>query len=187
MKYLIAGLGNVGEEYSDTRHNVGFNIVDQLAKDKEAGFSLDRLAFITDFRHKGRQFYLIKPTTFMNLSGKAVKYWVDKLKIPLENLLVVIDEIALPIGTVRLRAKGSDAGHNGLKSINLALGSTDYARLRFGIGNDFPKGRQVDHVLGRWRDEEWKIVEPKIKIAGEMILSFGILGVARTMTDYNNK
>ena len=187
MKYLIAGLGNVGEEYSETRHNVGFNIADQLAKDKEASFSLDRLAFITDFRHKGRQFYLIKPTTFMNLSGKAVKFWMDKLKIPLENLLVVVDEIALPLGTVRLRAKGSDAGHNGLKSINLALGSTDYARLRFGIGNDFAKGRQVDHVLGRWSDEEWKIVEPKLKIAGEMILSFGTLGVAQTMSNYNNK
>jgi len=185
LKFLIVGLGNIGDEYNHTRHNIGFDIVDHLAKEKEASFVLDRLAFVCEVKHKSRYFHLIKPTTYMNLSGKAVRYWMDKLNIPISNILIVVDDLALPTGTLRLRPKGSDAGHNGLKSINLNLGTTDFPRLRVGIGNDFPKGRQVDYVLGKWKDEEWKIMEEKFDTAAEMILSFGAIGIAQTMNQFN--
>src|SRR5882672_4253407 len=150
-KYLIVGLGNIGSDYAGTRHNIGFDVADALVKKHEGAFRLDRLAEVAEIRWKGQALVCIKPTTFMNLSGKAVKYWMDKEKIPLENVLVVVDEIALPVDTLRLRPGGSDAGHNGLKSITELLQTDQYPRLRFGVGNNFPKGRQVEHVLGRWK------------------------------------
>lgn len=186
LKYLIAGLGNVGEDYVNTRHNIGFDVVDYLANKMNAEFSLDRLAFVANFKHRSRQYYLIKPTTYMNLSGKAVRYWMDKLDVKKENLLVVMDDLALPLGKLRIKPKGSDAGHNGLKSIALSLGTEDYPRLRFGIGNDFPKGRQVDYVLGRWQNDEWKEIEPRIETAAEIILNFGSIGIVQTMNQFNN-
>ena len=150
MKYLIVGLGNIGAEYAETRHNIGFKVADALAAEAGAVFATGRYGSVAEFRHKGRTFVLLKPSTYMNLSGKAVSYWLKAEKIPQENLLVVVDDIALPFGTIRIRAKGSDGGHNGLKSIAELLGNSDYARLRFGIGGDFPKGFQVDYVLGEW-------------------------------------
>lgn len=187
MKYLIAGLGNIGEEYAFTRHNIGFLILDALTKASNISFKTDRLAFTAEYRFKGRTFILIKPTTYMNLSGKAVNYWLQAEKIPLENLLVVTDDIALPFGTLRMKLKGSDGGHNGLKSINEVLGTTEYTRLRFGIGSEFSKGKQVDYVLGRWNEEEQKLLPERIDLAVEMIRSFATAGPQLTMTNFNNK
>ena len=186
MKYLIAGLGNIGPEYELTRHNMGFLVLDRLADSKKASFEPSRLASKAEFKYKGRHFHLIKPSTFMNLSGKAVRYWQNALKIPTKNLLVVVDDIALPLGALRLRTKGSDAGHNGMKDIELVLGSNVYPRLRIGIGGDFPKGRQVDYVLGRFTKDEFEQLPSIMDRACEAILSYGTLGIERTMTQYNN-
>jgi len=187
MKYLVAGLGNIGPDYENTRHNIGFEVLDFLAGESGIFFDSDRYAFKAEVKSKGRTFVLIKPTTFMNLSGKAVNYWMQKENIPLERLLVVTDDLALPLGTLRMKGKGSDGGHNGLKHINQILGRSDYARLRFGIGNEFSKGRQVDYVLGKWDAEEKTMLPERIKQAAEMIVSFGVIGVQRTMSAYNNK
>ena len=185
MKYLIAGLGNIGREYVDTRHNIGFMVLDYLAKKHDATFETGRHSFVTEIKTKGKTFTLVKPTTYMNLSGKAVKYWMDKEKIPMENILVVMDELALPLGTLRMRGSGSAGGHNGLKNIELILQSGNYPRLRFGIGADFPKGKQSDFVLGRWKPSELPIVKEKILSSVEMIESFAAQGIANTMSQYN--
>jgi peptidyl-tRNA hydrolase, PTH1 family len=187
MKFLIAGLGNIGEEYENTRHNIGFSILDALAKENDLRFSSDRLAATAEYRFKGKTLFLIKPSTYMNLSGKAVNYWLQAEKIKQENLLVLTDDIALPFGTLRMKTKGSDGGHNGLKSIQETLGTNEYARLRFGVGNEFSKGKQVDHVLGKWSREEEKLLPERIQMAGEMIRSFVSIGIQLTMTQYNNK
>lgn len=185
-KFLIVGLGNPGEEYDNTRHNIGFKILDSLADTLKVKFDSSRLAFTVEGKVKNKTFVLIKPTTFMNLSGKAVNYYLQQEKIPLSNLLVITDDIALPIATLRLRPKGSDGGHNGLKSINEVLGSTDYPRLRFGIGNEYPKGGQVNFVLGKWTNEEVKVILPKIQLALEAIKDFGLMGIEKTMNAYNS-
>ncbi len=187
MKFLIVGLGNIGEEYQGTRHNIGFDIVDSLAKEMDSNFDLDRHAFISDFKFKGRSFHLIKPTTFMNLSGKAVKYWLDKLKIPKDNLLVILDDVALPFGQIRIKHKGSDGGHNGLKDINQKLGTNQYPRLRFGIGNDYHSGDQVRYVLGNWTDAENALLDKPIQRSCEAVKSFGTIGITRTMNEFNQK
>jgi PTH1 family peptidyl-tRNA hydrolase len=187
LKYLIVGLGNVGDEYQHTRHNIGFEILDALAKASNICFTDKRYGFVSEYKFKGRNFVLLKPSTYVNLSGKAVNYWLQKENIPIENLLIILDDIALPLGTIRLRSKGSDGGHNGLKSIDEVLGRQDYVRLRFGIGNEFPKGYQVDYVLGEWTADEKKFLDERVPIVIEMIKSFGTIGVQRTMTQYNNK
>lgn len=187
MKYLIAGLGNIGDEYAHTRHNIGFDILDALAKASNICFEDKRYGSVVEYKLKGRIFILLKPSTYMNLSGKAVHYWMQKENIPIENLLVILDDLALPLGTLRLRSKGSDGGHNGLKNINEILGRTDYARLRFGISDNFAKGKQVDYVLSRWNNEEVKILSERIPVAVEIIKSFGLSGVHVTMNQFNNK
>jgi PTH1 family peptidyl-tRNA hydrolase len=186
MKYLIVGLGNIGPKYHHTRHNIGFDVADAFAAKHNAAFNSDRLADVAICKWKGRTFVVIKPTTFMNLSGKAVKYWMDKEKIPVENILVIVDELALPLDALRLRAAGSDAGHNGLKSIQELLGTNEYPRLRFGIGNNYPKGQQVDFVLGKWPADEWKIVEMKIEKCTEIIEAIATVGIQRAMNTFNN-
>lgn len=186
MKYLIAGLGNIGAEYELTRHNAGFLILDQLADAHKVTFEVSRLAEKTEFRFKGKSIHLIKPTTYMNLSGKAISYWLNELKIPKENLLVVVDDIALPFGSLRLRTKGSAAGHNGLKNIEQLLSGQDYSRLRVGIGSEFGKGQQVDFVLSNFTKEEFDNFPAIIKKANEMILSFCTAGPAITMTQFND-
>ena len=185
MKYLIVGLGNPGEEYKNTRHNIGFKVLDGLSSG--TFFVPDKYGDLSSIKFKGRTLFLLKPTTFMNLSGKAVNYWLQKEKIPLEKLLIVTDDLALPFATLRLRAKGSDGGHNGLKSINEVLGSSKYARLKFGIGNEFAKGKQVNHVLGEWSETEQEKLEKRILLATEIIKNFTVAGVARTMSDYNGR
>ena len=187
MKYLIACLGNIGAEYDETRHNIGFKIADRLAKDLECTFTTSRLAQVSEMKYKGKTLIVIKPTTYMNLSGRAVKYWLDQEKIPLENLLVVNDDIALPLGTLRLRKKGADGGHNGLTDIIEKLGTNEFCRLRFGLGDDFPRGRQIDFVLGHWTPNEAPIVDEKTDLATEIIKSFVTQGPDRTMTQFNNK
>lgn len=187
MKYLIAGLGNIGQEYSETRHNIGFKVLDALAEASNAVFKDGRRAFVTEIKHRGRILVLIKPTTYMNLSGKAIHYWLQKEKIPLENLMVIADDLALPFGKIRIRAKGSDAGHNGLKNINEVLGTNQYARLRFGIGNEFLRGQQIDYVLGTWDNEELKSLPERIEKCQEAVLAFPTIGIQRTMNLYNNK
>ena len=185
MKYLIVGLGNPGAEYELTRHNIGFLVLDQLADKFEATFKTERLAEKAELKHKGRTLHLIKPNTFMNLSGKAVNYWMNELKIAQENLLVVVDDLALEHGVLRMRPKGSAGGHNGLGSIEQILGNSDYPRLRFGIGSDFPKGKQADYVLSNFNQEQMNdLLTPMLK-ACEMILSFTTIGIAQTMTQYN--
>ena len=186
-KYLIAGLGNIGEEYENTRHNIGFKVLDALAKENDLKFSSDRLAAVAELRFKGRILVLIKPTTYMNLSGKAVNYWMQAHKISKENLLVITDDIALPFGTLRMKGKGSDGGHNGLKNIQETLNSVEYARLRFGVGSEFNKGKQVDYVLGKWSNEEEQKLEERIKVATDMIKGFATIGLQLTMTNFNNK
>lgn len=186
MKYLIAGLGNIGAEYELTRHNVGFLILDQLADQQKVAFEPSRLADKADFKFKGRSIHLIKPTTYMNLSGKAIAYWLQELKIARENLLVVVDDIALPFSSLRLRPKGSAAGHNGLKNIELLLNGQDYPRLRVGVGNDFGRGQQIDYVLSRFSDSEFKALPDIITRANEMILSYFTIGLERTMSQFND-
>lgn len=185
MKYLIAGLGNIGPEYHETRHNVGFMTVDALAKQHEASFSFEKLAYTCELKYKGRTLYLIKPTTYMNLSGKAVNYWMQQYKIPLENLLVVSDDLALPFGKMRLRASGSSAGHNGLKDIEAALNTQNYARLRFGIGNNYPKGKQAEYVLSKFSAAEMAEMPVLLQRAQEIILAFCTLGITYAMNRYN--
>lgn len=187
MKFLIVGLGNPGAKYENTRHNIGFKVVEAFAKEFEGNFSLDRQAEISSVKFKGRTLILVKPTTFMNLSGKAVNYWMQQEKIPLENVLIITDDIALPFGTLRMRGKGSDGGHNGLKDVQETLNSQQYARLRFGVGSDFHKGQQVDYVLGEWSSEENEIMEERIKTAMEFIKGFATIGLQRTMSNWNNK
>lgn len=199
-KYLIVGLGNPGSEYENTRHNIGFKILDAFADSLKKNsplsmrrgsggeaFESSRLAFCAEGKIKNKTFILIKPSTFMNLSGKAVNYYLQKEKIPLSNLLVVTDDVALPLGQLRLRSKGSDGGHNGLKSINETAGSGNYSRLRFGIGSEYPKGAQVNFVLGKWSNEELKIILPRIELAAEAIKDFALTGIEKTMNSYNNK
>jgi len=183
--FLIAGLGNIGPEYIGTRHNIGFDIVDSLVQKHNGQFSIERLAAVAEIKLKGNVLICIKPSTYMNLSGKAVKYWIDKKKISLERILIVADEIALPLNKLRLKPGGSDAGHNGLKSIHEALNSNSYPRLRFGVGNDFPKGTQVDYVLGKWGNAELPLVKLKIEKSVEIIESFALIGIERTMNQYN--
>jgi len=180
-------LGNIGDEYANTRHNIGFIIADAIAQSAAIDFKLDKLASRAEMKHKGRQLIIIKPTTYMNLSGKAVHYWLQKEKIPIEKMLVVVDDLALPLGTLRLKAKGNDGGHNGLISIIETLNSNLFPRLRIGIGNDFAKGTQVNYVLGRWTKEEEKILIPKIKLSVDLVKSFATRGIEMTMNEYNNK
>ena len=187
MKYLIVGLGNIGAEYAETRHNIGFRVLDALAKASNAVFSSERYGSVAEVRHKGRTFVLLKPSTYMNLSGNAVRYWMQKENVPVERLFVVVDDLALPFGAVRIRTKGSDGGHNGLKHINEVLGHGDYARLRFGIGSEFARGHQVDYVLGEWSEEERKTLEERVDCAAEAVKAFGTLGIERTMNLYNKK
>ena len=185
MKYLIVGLGNIGPEYADTRHNIGFMILDKLVKEENEKFHSMRLAYYAEVKHKGRMLHLIKPTTYMNLSGNALRYWMNELKIPVENVLVLVDDLALPLGTLRLKPKGSAAGHNGLKHIELVLGNNNYARLRFGISDNFPKGRQVDYVLDAFDKDELPELPALIDRSIEMIKSFATVGTELTMTRYN--
>lgn len=185
MKFLIVGLGNIGAEYELTRHNIGFLIADYIADQASTQFEVSRLASIANFKHKGKNIYLVKPSTYMNLSGKAVNYWMQQLKIPIEKTLIIADDIALPLEKIRVRAKGSSAGHNGLKNIEETVGA-DYPRLRVGIGNDFRKGGQVDYVLSRFRAEEFEILPKIIKNASDAALSFCAIGIERTMNFFNN-
>ncbi len=186
MKFLIVGLGNVGNEYAHTRHNIGFDIVMAFVTKHGGQFKSDRLAYTSEIRWKGKIFICVCPTTFMNLSGKAVKFWMDKEKISIENILVIFDDIAIPLNKIRLRPGGSDAGHNGLKSIKEILGTSDYPKLRFGIGNDFPKGLQSDFVLGKWGKEEEPLVKKKIELCIDVIESFSTAGIAVAMNKFNN-
>jgi PTH1 family peptidyl-tRNA hydrolase len=186
MKYLIVGLGNVGSEYAHTRHNIGFDVVMAFVSKHGGELKSDRLAYTAEIRWKGRIFLCICPTTFMNLSGKAVKYWMDKEKVDKQNILVVVDDIALPLSKIRIRPGGSDAGHNGLKSIQESLGTNEYPKLRFGIGNNYPKGMQVDFVLGKWNKEEEPIVKKKIDLSVEVIETFSTAGINNAMNKFNN-
>jgi PTH1 family peptidyl-tRNA hydrolase len=185
-KYLIVGLGNIGNEYSDTRHNIGFDVVHAFASKHGGTFTAGRLAFVAEVKWKGKQFVCICPTTFMNLSGKAFKYWMDKEKIPLENTLTIVDDLALPLQKLRLRGTGSPAGHNGLKDIQDTIGTDAYPKLRFGIGNNYPKGMQADFVLGKWQKDEIPLVRYKIEKAVDAIESFAAIGLERTMSVMNN-
>lgn len=186
MKYLIAGLGNPGAKYELTRHNVGFLVLDQLADKEGVAFEIDRHAEKAEFKHRGRTIHLIKPTTFMNLSGKAIAFWLQELKIEKENLLVIVDDIALPFGSLRLRTRGSAAGHNGLRNIELILNGQNYPRLRFGVGDDFHKGQQIDHVLSNFTQAEFDALPEIIGKANDMILSFCSIGAERTMNLFND-
>ena len=187
MKYLIVGLGNIGEEYRNARHNIGFMVLDALAKACNIVFTDGRYGATASMSVKGRQLLLLKPSTYMNLSGNAVRYWMQQEKIPLENVLIVVDDLALPFGTLRLKGKGSDAGHNGLKHIAATLGTQNYARLRFGIGNDFPRGGQIDFVLGHFSEEDTRLMPERLEMAGEIVKSFCLAGLNITMNQYNNK
>lgn len=184
-KFLIVGLGNIGLEYRHTRHNIGFDIAEAFVYKNNGTFTLGRLAEVAELKYKGRQVIVIKPTTYMNLSGRAVLYWMLKEKIPPENILVLVDDIALPINKLRLRPSGSDAGHNGLKSITQMLESDKYPRLRFGIGDNFPKGMQIDYVLGKWTKEEEPVIKNKLEKCIELIESFIFIGIQQTMNQYN--
>jgi PTH1 family peptidyl-tRNA hydrolase len=185
-KYLIVGLGNPGTEYAHTRHNIGFDVVSAFVLKHSGFFKTDRLAEISEIKYKGKIFVCIKPTTFMNLSGRAMKYWLDKEKIEIENSLTIVDELALPIEKLRLRKSGSDAGHNGLRDIQNVLGTDAYPKLRFGIGNNFPKGMQVEYVLNRWFPEEVPLVRLKIEKCIEVIENFASIGIDRTMNTINS-
>ena len=187
MKYLIAGLGNIGSEYAETRHNIGFKVLDALAAASNAVFRTERYGDVAEMRFKGRTFLLLKPSTYMNNSGNAVRYWLRKEKVEPAELLVVLDDLALPLGTIRMRAKGNDGGHNGLKSIDACIGTNAYPRLRCGIGHDFRQGQQVDYVLGEWLPEEQETLRSVIGMASEAVLSFGTQGVERTMNLFNKK
>lgn len=187
MKYLIVGLGNIGAEYAETRHNIGFKVLDALAGASDTFFTTGRYGDLATLRHRGHSLLLIKPSTYMNLSGKAVRYWMDAEHIAPENLLVVSDDIALPFGTLRMRAKGSAGGHNGLKNIAELLGTEEFARMRFGVGGDFPRGHQVDYVLGEWTEEERAAMPERLKLFGDAILSFATIGLERTMNLFNKR
>ncbi len=194
MKYLIVGLGNPGEEYEQTRHNIGYMALDRFVKtinqenaDASCSFSIDRHAYVAQAKVKGRTLILVKPTTFMNLSGKAVKYWLDKEKIPIENMLIIVDDLALDLGAIRLRMGGSDGGHNGLKDIIASLGHNKFNRLRFGIGNNFARGRQIDFVLGKIEGEDWNVTDEKLNTCCDIIKSFVTIGMDRTMNLFNRK
>jgi len=186
-KFLIVGLGNIGAEYHDTRHNIGFKILDEIAKLQSTSFSTDKLGDVAVFKFKGRTFILLKPSTYMNLSGKSVKYWMDKEKIPQENILVISDDLNIDFGTFRLKAKGSAGGHNGLKDINEKLGNQNYARFRFGISAMFGKGKQVNYVLGKWNKDEERYFPELLDNAAKLVVSFGTAGIANTMNQYNGK
>jgi len=186
MKYLIAGLGNVGEEYAHTRHNIGFDVVAAFVMKHGGQIKQERLAYSAEIRWKGRICICICPTTYMNLSGRSVKYWIDKEKVSLENVLVIADEVSIPISKLRIRQRGSDGGHNGLKSIQEALGTSEYPRLRFGIGNDYPKGCQSEYVLSKWKKEEEPVVKAKISTCVDIIESFATVGIQNTMNNFNN-
>lgn len=186
-KFLIVGLGNTGTEYRHTRHNIGFSILDQLAKAEQLSFESDRYADRTEYKFKGRLFILIKPTTMMNLSGKAVRYWLDKEKVSLDNLLIIVDDLNIPFGEIRFKGKGSDGGHNGLKDIQAKMGTSKYARFRFGIGNDYSRGRQIDFVLSTWNSEEKEQLQERLETAADAIRSFGTAGLNITMNQFNGK
>ncbi|MDR0713914.1 MAG: aminoacyl-tRNA hydrolase [Bacteroidales bacterium] len=187
MKYLITGLGNIGEEYADTRHNSGFLMLDSLVAEEKITYVNCRYGSIGTYRFKGRLLVLLKPSTYMNASGEAVRFWLQKEKIALDHLLVLVDDVALPFGTLRLKAKGSDGGHNGLKSINEMLETQDYARLRFGIGNHFRQGKMIDYVLGKWTSEELRLLPECVRRAPDIIRDFITIGAERTMNLHNNK
>ena len=187
MKYLVVGLGNIGSEYADTRHNIGFKVLDALAEASNISFTTVRYGDMATLKHKGRTILLLKPSTYMNLSGKAVRYWMEQERIPRENLIIISDDIALPFGTFRMRKNGSEGGHNGLKNITELLGDNQYARIRFGVGGDFPRGHQVDYVLGEFSDEERKAMPERLKLFGDAILAFSTIGADRTMNSYNGK
>jgi len=186
-KFLIVGLGNIGEKYTETRHNIGFKIVDEVAEEQNTIFETDKLGDVATFRFKGRTFVLLKPSTYMNLSGKAVKYWMDKEKISIENILVVTDDVNIDFGTIRLKAKGSAGGHNGLKDIQEKLNTQQYARFRFGVGGNYSRGKQVDYVLGEWnKDEKSELIE-RLPTSAKVITSFGTAGLNNTMNEFNGK
>jgi PTH1 family peptidyl-tRNA hydrolase len=187
MKYLIAGLGNIGKEYEHTRHNAGFEILDAFAKASNIVFTDERYGSIAEVKYRGKTLILLKPNTYMNLSGKAVSYWMKTENIPQEKLLVVLDDLALPAGTIRIKGRGSDGGHNGLKHITQILGNSNYARLRFGIGNDFPQGCQMDYVLSKWEQDEYEALIPDFEMAVETIKSYIFVGLERTMNIYNTR
>lgn len=187
MKYLVVGLGNIGAKYLNTRHNMGFNVVDAMALKADVQFRIDRYGAVAEMKHKGRSIILLKPSTYMNESGKAVRYWLEKEKISKENLMVVVDDLALPLGAMRIRGKGSNGGHNGLRNIDELTGGNDYARLRFGIGNDFPQGMQIEFVLGEFNSEERKELVPRVEEAVEAIKCFVTQGLNQTMNIYNKK
>ena len=186
-KFLIVGLGNIGDKYTNTRHNIGFKIIDEVADEYNVTFETEKLGDVATFRFKGRTFILLKPSTFMNLSGKAVKYWMDKENIAIDNLLVVTDDLNIDFGTIRIKAKGSDGGHNGLKNIQEKLGTNTYPRFRFGVGSDYSKGRQVDYVLGEWNKEETSFLIERLPMSVKIITSFGTAGLANTMNTFNGK
>jgi PTH1 family peptidyl-tRNA hydrolase len=186
-KFLIVGLGNIGAEYVNTRHNIGFKIVDFLAKKEGIQFETVKLGSLAEYKFKGRTFFLLKPNTYMNLSGKAVKYWMEKENIPLENILIITDDLNLSFGTIRIKPKGSDGGHNGLKNINLMLNTSNYSRFRFGISDEFKKGKQVDYVLGDWDENEKTKLPERLEVGSEIIKSFGTAGLENTMTSFNGK
>jgi PTH1 family peptidyl-tRNA hydrolase len=187
VKYLIAGLGNIGAEYTDTRHNIGFDVADALIRELKGETKVEKLAVVSRVKYRGRILVIVKPTTYMNLSGKSVKYWLEKEKIPNDRLLVILDDIALPTGALRMKAKGGDAGHNGLTDIIEKIGTAIFPRLRIGIGDNFPKGRQADYVLGKWTKSEEILMNQRVDIATEMVKSFVSVGIERTMTGYNKK
>lgn len=187
MKYLVVGLGNPGEKYENTRHNIGFKVLDALVKASNTSFEIARHGDIAEIGYKGRKLILLKPTTYMNISGKAVNYWMQQEKIPLDRLLVVTDDIALPFGKLRMKGKGSDGGHNGLKDIQAVLNTSKYTRLRFGVGNDFFRGQQADYVLGEWSAEEREALPERIEMCHNFIHGFVTIGLQRTMSAYNNK
>ncbi|MFV5687624.1 aminoacyl-tRNA hydrolase [Flavobacterium sp. ZT3R25] len=186
-KFLIVGLGNIGAEYVNTRHNIGFKIVDFLARKEGVNFETVKLGSLAEYKFKGRTFLLLKPNTYMNLSGKAVQYWMDKENIPLENILVITDDLNLSFGAIRIKPKGSDGGHNGLKNINLVLNTQNYTRFRFGISDEFKKGKQIDYVLGDWDDAEKGVLPERLELASDIIKSFGTAGLEITMTTFNGK
>ena len=184
-KYLVVGLGYIGTEYENTRHNIGFNILDFMASKESFSFSTEKLGDIATFKYKGRSILFLKPSTYMNVSGKAVKYWMDKEKVPLENVLIITDDINIPFGTLRLKGKGSDGGHNGLKNIQSLLGTNAYPRFRFGVGADFGKGRQIDYVLGQWNSEEQSQFPERLEQSKSLVLSFVFAGAKNTMNQFN--
>ena len=186
MNFLIVGLGNIGAKYESTRHNIGFKALDFVAEQSSAFFTPERYGEISTFKFKGKNIYLLKPNTFMNLSGSAVRYWLTKLKIDIKNLLVITDDLNLEVGNLRMKKNGSDGGHNGLKNIQQTLSTNQYPRLRIGVGNNFPKGKQIDYVLGKWTEEEHTILDQKMEIIKDMVLSFCFAGIDNTMNKYNN-